>query len=80
VAASLLTAFALLGFAVLHAITRGTGSRFVLLTGAYASAIVFFWPVLAIAVLGLAENAFNIRARVLSRRGPPTLPPAQRTD
>jgi hypothetical protein len=72
-AASLLMAFAILGFAVLHAITRGLGSRIVLLAGAYAAAIVFFWPLLAIAMLGLAENAFNIRARVLSKRGPPTL-------
>jgi hypothetical protein len=74
VAASLLMAFALLGFAVLHAITRGLGSRAILLTGAYAAAIVFFWPLIAIAMLGLAENAFNIRAQVLSKRGPPTLP------
>lgn len=73
-AASLLMAFALLGFAVLHAITRGLGSRAILLTGAYAAAIVFFWPLLAIAVLGLAENAFNIRAHVQSKRGPPILP------
>jgi hypothetical protein len=72
-AASLLLAFAILGFAVLHAITRGLGSRAILLTSAYAAAIVFFWPLLAIAMLGLAENAFNIRARVLSKRGPPTL-------
>ena len=72
-AASLLMAFAILGFAVLHAITRGLGSRAILLSGAYAAAIVFFWPLLAIAMLGLAENAFNIRARVLSKRGPPTL-------
>ena len=73
-AASLLMAFAILGFAVLHAITRGLGSRAILLTGAYAAAIVFFWPLLAIAMLGLAENAFNIRAHVPSKRGPPTLP------
>jgi hypothetical protein len=72
-AASLLMAFAILGFAVLHAITRGLGSRIVLLAGAYVAAIVFFWPVLAIAMLGLAENAFNIRAHVLNKRGPPTL-------
>lgn len=72
-AASLLMAFAILGFAVLHAITRGLGSRAVLLTGAYAAAIVFFWPVLGIAMLGLAENTFNIRAHVQSKRGPPTL-------
>jgi hypothetical protein len=71
-AASLLMAFALLGFAVLHAITRGLSSRAILLTGAYATAIMFFWPVIAAAMLGLAENAFNIRAQVLSKRGPPT--------
>jgi hypothetical protein len=73
-AASLLLAFAMLGFAVLHAITRGLGSRGILLTGAYAAAIVFFWPLVAIAMLGLAENAFNIRANVLSKRGPPKPP------
>ena len=72
-AASLLMAFGILGFAVLHAITRGLGSRIILLTGAYAAAIIFFWPLLAIAMLGLAENAFNIRAHVMSKRGPPTL-------
>ena len=57
-------AFAILGFAVLHAITHGMNSRVFLLAGAYASAIVFFWPVLAVAILGLAETAFNIRGRV----------------
>ena len=33
-----------------------------------------FWPLIAIAMLGLAENAINIRAQVQSKRGPPTLP------
>jgi len=72
-AASLLMAFAILGYAVLHAITRGIRSRILLLTGAYAAAIVFFWPILAVAILGLAETAFNIRGHLASRRGPPTL-------
>ncbi len=72
-AASLLMAFAILGFAVLHAITRGIDSRFLLLAGAYAATTIFGWPVLAVAMLGLAETAFNIRARVAARRGPPTL-------
>lgn len=72
-AASLLMAFAILGFAVLHAITRGIDSRFLLLAGAYAATTIFGWPVLAVAILGLAETAFNIRARVAARRGPPTL-------
>ena len=66
-------AYAILGFAVLHAITRGIGSRALVLAGAYAAVIVFGWPILAMSLLGLAETAFNIRGRVASRRGPPTL-------
>ncbi|MGZ5812208.1 MAG: DUF2232 domain-containing protein [Xanthobacteraceae bacterium] len=72
-AASLLMAFAILGFAVLHAITRGMRARIVMLTALYAAAIVLGWPVLAMAVLGLAEILLNIRSRVARKRGPPTL-------
>jgi hypothetical protein len=72
-AASLLMAFAILGFAVLHAITRGMRARIVMLTGLYAVAAVFGWPVLAVALLGLAESILNIRSRVASKRGPPSL-------
>jgi hypothetical protein len=71
-AASLLLVFAILGFAVLHAITRGMGSRVVVLTGAYAAALVLGWPVLAMSVLGLTEAAFGIRGRVARKRGPPS--------
>jgi hypothetical protein len=72
-AASLLMAFAILGFAVLHAITRGMRGRIVMLTGLYAAAAVFGWPVLAVAVLGLAESILNIRSRIARKRGPPSL-------
>jgi hypothetical protein len=72
-AASLLMAFAILGFAVLHAITRGMKARIVMLTGLYAAAAVLGWPVLAVAVLGLAESILNIRSRVARKRGPPSL-------
>jgi hypothetical protein len=73
-AASLLMAFAILGLAVLHAITRGMASRTVLLAGTYAAAIVLGWPVLAMTILGLADTVFNFRGRMASKRGPPTLP------
>ena len=72
-AASLLMAFALLGFAVLHAITRGMRTRALVLAAVYAAAAVLGWPVLAMSILGLAEAAFNIRGRVARRRGPPSL-------
>jgi len=72
-AAGLLMAFAILGFAVLHAITRGLNSRFILLAGCYAASAMFGWPVLAMAILGLADTVFDIRGRVATKRGPPTL-------
>ena len=71
--ASLLIAFGLLGFAVLHAITQGMNSRGFLLGGAYAAVLVFGWPVLALCLLGLIEIAFNLRARVARKRGPPAV-------
>ncbi len=70
--ASLLMAYGVLGFAVLHAITRGINSRTFLLGGIYASVIVFGWPVLALCLLGLGETAFDLRARIARKRGPPS--------
>lgn len=70
-AASLLMAYAVLGLAVLHAITRRINSRAFLLGGIYAAIIVFGWPVLVLCVLGLIETAFDLRVRVTQRRGPP---------
>jgi hypothetical protein len=72
-AASLLMAFATLGFAVLHAITRGMGTRAFVLAAVYAATLILGWPVLAMSILGLAEAAFHIRNRVARKRGPPSL-------
>ncbi|MGH6769422.1 MAG: DUF2232 domain-containing protein [Xanthobacteraceae bacterium] len=72
-AASLFMAYAMMGFAVLHAITRGINSRGFALTAAYVAVIVFGWPILAMSMLGLAEMAFNIRHHFAQKRGPPTL-------
>ena len=66
-------AFAVLGFAVLHAITRGMSNRVVLLAGTYAAALVLGWPVLVMTILGLADTMFDFRGRLASKRGPPTL-------
>jgi hypothetical protein len=72
-AASLLMAFAVLGFAVLHAITRGMSSRTIILAGIYLVTLVFGWPVVPMSLLGLAELLLDIRARVARKRGPPSL-------
>ena len=72
-AASLMMAFALLGFAVLHSVTPGMNGRAVVLASAYAAAVVWGWPLLLIAIAGLVEILFNIRLRVAQRRRPPSL-------
>ncbi len=69
--ASLLIAYALLGFAVLHAITRGRASRGVVLAAAYSVVFVFGWPILAATLLGLADAAFDLRGRLANKAAPP---------
>jgi hypothetical protein len=72
-AASLVTAYVVLGFVVLHAITRGMNIRILALACIYVS-VVFLPPaLLIIALLGLADTAFNFRGRIAGTRGPPTL-------
>ena len=68
---SILMAYAILGLAVMHAITRGMASRPFALGGLYAVLIFFGWPVLLLSMLGLADTAFNIRGRVARRGSPP---------
>jgi hypothetical protein len=69
--ASLLMAYGVLGFAVLHAITQGMGARAFVIGGVYASVLVFGWPVLAVCALGLIEATTDLRARIARKRGPP---------
>lgn len=72
--ASLLVAYALLGLAVLHAITLGLSGRALMLTGTYFTIGLFGWPVLLMAAVGLAETMFAFRARFARKRGPPAAP------
>jgi hypothetical protein len=69
VTASLSMAYAVLGFAVLHAITRGMNSRPFTLGGTYLLVLVLGWPVLAMTLLGLADTAFDFRGRLAHKRG-----------
>lgn len=71
--AALVVAYGILGFAVLHALTRGTRGRGLVLGASYAAVILFFWPVLALCMLGLADAAIDLRGRAASKRGPPTI-------
>jgi hypothetical protein len=70
-AAAMLMAYAIVGFAVLHAMTRNIAGRPFLLGGIYAAVIVFGWPVLMMTLLGLADAALDLRGRLARKRGPP---------
>ena len=72
-AAALIMAFAVLGFAVLHVVTRGTTGRPLVLAGVYTAVIIFGWPALILALLGLVDTALDLRGRTARTRGPPTL-------
>ena len=62
--ASLSIAYGILGFAVLHSITRAAKARPLLLGTSYAAVFVFGWPVLIVAMLGLADTIFGFRGRI----------------
>ena len=67
----LVMAYALTGFAVLHTLTLALKSRALWLGCTYAIVVMFVWPVLAMAVLGLADAIFGLRQRYLQERPPP---------
>ena len=71
--ASLLMAYGVLGFAVLHSITQGMTSRPFLLAGTYLVVLMIGWLVLALCLLGVLDTMIDVRARVSRKRGPPPI-------
>jgi hypothetical protein len=71
--ASLLLAYALLGLAVMHAITAGVAGRGLVLAGLYLTILVLVWPLVLMSFLGLIETMASLRARFAARR-PPSSP------
>jgi hypothetical protein len=65
-------AVAMVGLAVLHALTLGNAARSFVLFGAYALLFVFGFPIFIFALLGIAESAFHLRARRFGNAPPPT--------
>ncbi|HEX2652892.1 MAG TPA: DUF2232 domain-containing protein [Xanthobacteraceae bacterium] len=75
-AASMLMAYALLGFAVIHALTRWMSNRTLILTGLYIGFLltgVAFpgWPMLLMALVGLLDTVLDLRGRMARHHGPP---------
>jgi hypothetical protein len=71
VAAALIMAYALIGFAVLHTLTMELKSRTVWLSFAYTIVFIFSWTLLLMAALGLADAVFGVRQRYWRSRPPP---------
>ncbi len=72
--ATLLFAYALLGFAVVHVLTAGFAGRGFMLSGLYFIVALFGWPIVLMSLLGLFETIAALRARSAARRPPPPTP------
>jgi hypothetical protein len=72
--ATLLFAYVLMGFAVIHHITRPMGARFIILAGVWTVMFMFGWTLLIVALIGLADPIFNFRQRFAGTPPAPTNP------
>ena len=60
-AACLLLAYAILGFAVIHQLTRPLSARGFILGGVWLVVLVLGWPVIVVALIGLADGLLDLR-------------------
>jgi Predicted membrane protein (DUF2232) len=72
VSSTLMIAYAVTGFAVLHTLTARLKNRALWLGCGYVIVAAFSWPVLVIVALGLADAVFGLRKRYLQGRPPPS--------
>lgn len=70
----LMMAYALVGLAVLHTITRDLANRGFWLATAYVILLMFSVSLVLLTALGLADAVFGFRERFLRNRQPPPLP------
>lgn len=73
VTAALVMGYAFTGFAVLHALTQATAMRGLWLGSSYAVVMVFGWPLLVVALIGMADAIFGFRQRKAQQLKPPTI-------
>lgn len=70
-AATLVMAFAFLGLATIHWITRGAAGRTLVIATVWIAALALGWPFAVLALLGIADLLFGIRNRFPRRGRPP---------
>ncbi len=70
IAAALMMAYGLLGLAVVHAITRASSGRTLILTGTYLAIFLIGWPIIVLTLLGVADAIFDFRGRVGAGKPP----------
>ncbi len=75
--AVLAVAYSIAGFSTLHAITQNVRNRTLILAGTWIGVILLGWPLLFVALFGIADSIFDLRGKVAARR--PPHPPIQRT-
>lgn len=66
-----LAVYTLLGLAVIHVVTRGSGARPIILATIYGIVFLFSFPALVLVAIGLVEPYWRIRDR--RRGGPPAV-------
>jgi hypothetical protein len=71
VSCALAVAFMIAGFMSLHDVTRRSSARPLILSGVYVISLVMSWPLVAIALLGLADTLTELRERMRPQRRPP---------
>jgi hypothetical protein len=72
VSTALVMTYAFIGFAVLHFLTQASSMRGLWLASSYAIVVVFGWPLIVIALIGIADTLFGFRRRRQARLRPPT--------
>jgi chromate transport protein ChrA len=72
VGAALLTAYTIVGFAVLHYVTRFAKARLWWRLSAYGVIVLFVWPLLLMPIIGLIDASFGLRRRFGSASGSST--------
>ena len=71
-AGAMLFAYVLQGLAVIHVYSRGVPFRGLLLTVVYLGILLLGWVAILVAILGLGEPLFGLRARSATGATPPT--------